>query len=64
MLIGIVLRGSAFVFRTYDDQSDEVLRRWGRIFAGASVVTPIMLGICVGAIASGDIRVDVETGLV
>jgi cytochrome d ubiquinol oxidase subunit II len=64
MLIGIVLRGSAFVFRAYDKQSDEVLRRWGRLFAGASVVTPIMLGICVGAIASGDIRVDVETGLV
>jgi cytochrome d ubiquinol oxidase subunit II len=64
MLIGIVLRGSAFVFRAYDEQSDEVQRRWGRLFAGASVVTPIMLGICVGAIASGDIRVDVETGLV
>jgi cytochrome bd ubiquinol oxidase subunit II len=57
MLIGIVLRGAAFTFRTYDDQHDRVQRRWGRIFAIASVVTPIMLGICVGAIASGRITV-------
>ena len=64
MLIGIVLRGSSFIFRTYDDQSDEVQRRWSRIFAGASVITPIMLGICVGAIASGNIRVNLERGIV
>ncbi len=64
MLIGIVMRGSAFTFRTYDDQSDDVQRRWSVLFAAASVITPIMLGICVGAVASGTIRVDVETGRV
>ena len=53
MLVGIVLRGSAFTFRTYDDERDTVQRRWGRIFAGASLVTPLLLGICVGAIAAG-----------
>jgi cytochrome d ubiquinol oxidase subunit II len=53
MLVGIVLRGSAFTFRTYDDERDTVQRRWGRIFAGASLVTPILLGVCVGAIAAG-----------
>jgi cytochrome d ubiquinol oxidase subunit II len=53
MLVGIVLRGSAFTFRTYDDQHDAVQRRWGRIFAGASLVTPVLLGICIGAVASG-----------
>jgi cytochrome bd ubiquinol oxidase subunit II len=58
MLVGIVLRGAAFTFRTYDDQRDNVQRRWGRIFAIASVATPIMLGICVGAIASGRITVE------
>ncbi len=62
MLIGIVLRGSAFTFRTYDDRSDRAQRRWGRTFAMASVVTPVMLGVCVGAIASGEIRVDPESG--
>jgi cytochrome bd ubiquinol oxidase subunit II len=55
MLVGIVLRGAAFTFRTYDDQRDEVQRRWSVLFAIASIFTPIMLGICVGAIASGRI---------
>lgn len=53
MLIGIVLRGSAFTFRTYDSQRDEVQRRWGRIFAVASAITPVLLGICIGAVAQG-----------
>jgi cytochrome d ubiquinol oxidase subunit II len=53
MLVGIVLRGSAFTFRSYDSQHDAVQRRWGRIFASASVVTPLLLGTCIGAVASG-----------
>jgi len=53
MLIGIVLRGSAFTFRTYDSKADIVQRRWGRIFSVASVATPIVLGLCLGAVASG-----------
>ena len=53
MLIGIVLRGSAFTFRTYDSRRDSVQRRWGVIFAVASLVTPVLLGVCVGAIATG-----------
>lgn len=64
MLIGIVLRGSAFVFRTYDVQSDTTHRRWSRVFAIASVITPVMLGITLGAVASGTIHVDVENGQV
>ncbi|HJR15789.1 MAG TPA: cytochrome d ubiquinol oxidase subunit II [Gemmatimonadales bacterium] len=53
MLIGIVLRGSAFTFRTYDSQHDAAQRRWGRIFASASVITPVLLGVSIGAVASG-----------
>jgi cytochrome d ubiquinol oxidase subunit II len=53
MLIGIVLRGSAFVFRSYDPRDDSVRRRWGRLFAVASIVTPGLLGMVIGAIASG-----------
>ncbi len=64
MLVGIVLRGSAFVFRSYDVQTDDVQTRWSRLFAVGSIVSPIMLGVCVGAIASGSIRVHVETGAV
>jgi cytochrome d ubiquinol oxidase subunit II len=52
-LVGIVLRGSAFTFRTYDLGQDEVQRRFGLVFAMASVVTPVLLGIVLGAIASG-----------
>jgi cytochrome bd ubiquinol oxidase subunit II len=53
MLIGIVLRGSAFTFRTYDSQHDTTQHRWGRIFSSASVITPILLGVTIGAVATG-----------
>jgi cytochrome bd ubiquinol oxidase subunit II len=53
MLVGIVLRGSAFTFRTYDNEQDSAQRRWGRVFASASVITPILLGVSIGAVASG-----------
>jgi cytochrome bd ubiquinol oxidase subunit II len=62
MLIGIVLRGCAFTFRHYDAETDNVQRRWGRIFAMASVITPVLLGICIGAISTGGIRV--QNGIV
>ena len=42
MLLGIVLRGSAFTFRTYDNEQDTAQRRWGRVFAGASLITQSM----------------------
>ena len=52
LLIGIVFRGSAFTFRAYapDDRSG---RAWGHAFAIASLVTPVLLGIVVGAISKG-----------
>lgn len=62
MLIGIVLRGTAFTFRTYDAQRDNVQRRWSLVFSIASIVTPVLLGITLGTIASGTIRV--ENGVV
>ena len=58
LLIGIVLRGTAFTFRTYDVQSDNVQRRWSLVFSIASIITPVLLGIILGAIASGTIRVE------
>jgi cytochrome bd ubiquinol oxidase subunit II len=50
MLIGIVLRGSSFTFRAYDSTHGPVQRRWGLIFSLASVITPVLMGIIVGAI--------------
>ncbi len=58
MLIGIVLRGTSFVFRAYDSPNDRVQRRWGRVFAISSTLTPVMLGLIVGGISSGKIEVD------
>jgi cytochrome d ubiquinol oxidase subunit II len=53
-LIGIVLRGSAFAFRSYGSDGDGVEEhQWGRVFAVASTVTPFVLGTCVGALAAG-----------
>ncbi|MDE0084479.1 MAG: cytochrome d ubiquinol oxidase subunit II [Candidatus Poribacteria bacterium] len=64
MLIGIVLRGTAFVFRTYDDQSDKTHLRWSRVFAIASIITPVILCVCIGGVASRTNKVDVETATV
>jgi len=46
MLVGIVLRGSAFVFQSYGGGG-------GGVFATASLMTPVLLGTSVGAVASG-----------
>lgn len=63
-LVGVVLRGSAFTFRATDLDHDRSQQRWGLAFSLASLVAPLLLGATVGAIASGDIRVDAHTGLV
>jgi cytochrome d ubiquinol oxidase subunit II len=53
LLIGIVLRGSSFVFRTYGNETGSARRNWGRVFAVSSLITPIWIGVIVGASASG-----------
>jgi cytochrome bd ubiquinol oxidase subunit II len=61
VLLGIILRGAAFVFRAYSPQSarttgsDTAGRRWGAVFGAASVLTPLLLGMCLGAVSSGGI---------
>lgn len=52
LLLGVVMRGSAFVFRSYGQQA-RGRNMWGSTFAVASVVTPMFLGIVIGAIVSG-----------
>ena len=64
MLIGIVLRGSAFTFRAYDATDSMVQRQWGRIFAVSSTITPVLLGMCVGALVSGALAVPTEASFV
>ncbi len=63
VLLGIILRGAAFVFRAYSPQSARALRpgpgayAWGAVFGVASVITPVLLGICLGAVSAGSLRV-------
>ena len=57
VLIGIVLRGAAFVFRANADLTSFHWTAWARVFGVASVITPFLLGATAGAISSGGIRV-------
>ncbi len=64
MLVGVVLRGSAFTFRSYGGDDLPAQQRWGRLFASASVVTPVLLGIAVGTLAAGRVQVPGGRGFV
>lgn len=55
LLVGIVLRGSAFVFRSYGSATTAQRQGWGLTFAIASTITPLVLGMVVGALATGDV---------
>ncbi len=57
-LICIVLRGAAFVFRSYGLQPSQARARWGRVFAWSSALTPVFLGMCLAALSSGQIRIE------
>lgn len=57
MLIGIVLRGSAFVFRSYGSRDRARRKQWGLTFAIASSLTPILLGSIIGSVVSGTVAV-------
>jgi cytochrome d ubiquinol oxidase subunit II len=63
VLLGIILRGASFVFRAYSPQSAHgpattpAMRAWGVVFGIASVITPVLLGMSLGAVSSGAIRV-------
>src|SRR6266699_2800448 len=55
MLLGIVLRGSAFEFGKYDAEGE---RRWSTVFGIASFLTPFFQGVILGALTTGQIRVE------
>lgn len=65
-LLGIVLRGAAFIFRTYAVHAGTFTRMWSRVFSSTSTITPFLFGTAAAAVASGKIRVQgefVETDL-
>ncbi len=57
VLLGIVLRGAAFVFRAHGHEAARSPLNWGNTFGVASLFTPVLLGAALGVIASGRIRV-------
>jgi cytochrome d ubiquinol oxidase subunit II len=52
-LIGIVLRGAAFVFRNYAADVPGASPAWGAVFGGASVLAPLAFGLVAGGMATG-----------
>lgn len=55
ILLGITLRGVAFVFRHYDAIKDKTQILYDRMFEFSCLVTPIFLGMTYGALISGNI---------
>jgi cytochrome bd ubiquinol oxidase subunit II len=70
-LLGIVLRGAAFVFRQYGAPDPSIgasrpvrgTALWGRVFAISSLLTPFAFGAAAGALAGGGLRPDGSAGL-
>jgi len=52
-LLGIVLRGAAFVFRNYASDDPTMARTWSFVFGASSIIAPFFLGDAIGAIATG-----------
>ncbi len=52
-LVGIVMRGAAFVFRNYATDSRALVNVWTIVFGIASVVAPFWFGDAIGALATG-----------
>jgi len=56
VLIGIVLRGAAYVFRAYASETALARGVWGGVFGAASAITPVLLGMCLGAVSAGRVQ--------
>jgi len=52
VLLGIVLRGCSFVFRSYFTGERRTQLYWGKVFSISSSMTPLFLGIIIGAASS------------
>lgn len=59
-LIGIVMRGTAFVSRKYDLNNDVMQKTWAAIFSSASVITPFLYGCMIGAISAGHLEMPTQ----
>jgi cytochrome bd ubiquinol oxidase subunit II len=64
ILAGIILRGSAFVFHAHRLQEEGGTGWWGGVFAGASLITPFLLGVVLGAVSTGAVRAEEFSSIV
>lgn len=55
LLVGIVLRGTAFTFRHYDAVKDESQNVYSKIFSFSSLIVTFFFGLVIGALISGKI---------
>ena len=61
VLLGIVFRGSSYVFRAYFAGDVRTQLYWGKVFSISSSITPLLLGIVIGAISGDAVMVDYGT---
>jgi cytochrome d ubiquinol oxidase subunit II len=64
ILFGIIFRGTAFAFRYYDPYQDRSHRIYTTIFRIFSLLTPLFLGVTLGAVISGNMTTDSTVGFV
>jgi len=63
MLLGIIARGTAFVFRNYDAVKDDMQKLYSSVFVYSSLITPFFLGIIAASAVSGAIDRDANNFL-
>ncbi|MCK3683387.1 cytochrome d ubiquinol oxidase subunit II [Maribellus sp. YY47] len=62
VLIGIIMRGSAFTFRHYDIEEKRPMKIYSVIFQYSSLFTTFFLGVTLGGIILGEITMDYREG--
>jgi cytochrome d ubiquinol oxidase subunit II len=53
-LVGIILRGAAYAFRSSANSEELLSQVWGHVFGIASVIAPFFFGTAVGGLTVGD----------
>lgn len=56
VLLGITLRGAAFIFRHYDAVKGQSQKLYDSLFRISCLITPVFLGMTFGALVSGDVK--------
>ncbi|GAC1568168.1 MAG: cytochrome d ubiquinol oxidase subunit II [Vulcanimicrobiaceae bacterium] len=56
VLVGIILRGAAYAFRSQAGEDSTLGRTWGHVFGIASAIAPFFFGAAVGGLTLGEYR--------